>query len=68
MSHHAGYILGKAKQKDVAAFIIGGKLKTMFPSGGRFDLMMQDYSHRLVGVYGADATEQMIQDDLDALT
>ena len=73
MSETAKYIYQRAQLSDIGVFVINGEVKTLFPGGARFDLMMQDFAHRCAGVYSITATPvpltvKMIQEDLDALS
>lgn len=60
------YVAGKSKDRTIAAFLIGGRLRVMPLSGDRFESMSQDYLHRCLGVY-RDAPAEYVYDDLKCL-
>jgi hypothetical protein len=59
------YVIRRLREKDqLLAVFVMEKVKVCDAQGRRFALMMQDYPHRLAGVYNKHATLEMIEEDL----
>jgi hypothetical protein len=67
MKTHAQYVFYRAQEKDVAVFVDNGRVMAIDAYGDRAKLMMQDFPHRMAGVYNKDATLEMIEEDLACL-